>query len=712
MALVYEPKIMRITDGESGYATLPCSEAVYKHNLEGVDELSVTTTDMLGYTDRVLFCDRMGRFHEMMYDSGRHGHESGATPSGSVKLYSSVNELWDAYVLDKRPEGSADAALASILAGTRWQVGSTFDVDGSHGFVFYHKSARECLKEICEAFNCFFRPTITVEGGRITERKIDLFRSLGETPKRFTWTKDLTSVYRELGDEKPKTRVYGWGKGVETEAGGYGRRLSFADINGGKAYVEDAAATEALGYVGADGHRMPLEGDYVNEQCEDPEQLLAETRAYLAGVSQPSVRYTADVISLADFGREWENVEVGQTAAIIDKGFSDEGLRLRGQVAELSEDLIHKRTVVGFGTITDILSARQAVVSQSLSSLRDQSAGWQVTTDAGVSWLNTVMGNLNAAFDQSGTYKFSSFTQGDIWSSVPLDENGRATKPGGWAINLNGAGMRLASSLNPDGSWNWRSFGTGKGFSADFMTTGTLDASRVTIKNLMRIGRENGWHLALGGDHISMTDEDGKTAMEILGSRQAWASWQKTNFEFGKQYEVPNPAGYNNGMRKIEVTLGYINRYYGTANASYEVLGRYENEDYIIEHHGHGSDNGMTPPASQTMVQLHFKFNQPGDKMIVWATAYSLAADGDVTSKCEPLPFVSLLFPSKKSTVDIKVAEGEDQVLTKQNFDEMMSNNGTAPYTGSFSVTYAYNNLLRYFDLTFVNGLLISAGMR
>jgi hypothetical protein len=245
-----------------------------------------------------------------------------------------------------------------------------------------------------------------------------------------------------------------------------------------------------------------------------------------------------------------------------------------------------------------------------------------------------------------------------------------------------------------------------------YINAGTLDASLVTIKNLMRIGKENGWHLDLSGNRISMTDAEDKTAMEILGSRQSWTSWQKTGFEFGKQYEVPNPAMYNNGRRRIEVTLGYINRWYGTLNASYEVNGQYEDVDYLIEHRGHGSDSGTTPPASQTVVQLHFKFNQPGDKMIVWATAYSIAGDGDVTSRCEPLPFLALTFPSKKSTVDIKVAEGEDQVLTKQNFDELMASNGTAPYTGSFSVTYAYNNVLRYFDLTFVNGLLISAGMR
>ena len=512
MALRYEPRLLRITDGAAGGTPIRCTEATYKHNLEGVDELTITTTERLDYTDRILFLDRMGEWHEMMFDTGKHGHEAGDMPAGTVKLYSSVNELWDSYTLDKKPSGTVAAVMASVLGGTRWQMGQNVDVDGTCSFFLYHKSVRECIKEVCEAFGCFFRPRIVVQNSKVIERRIDVFRELGETPKRFTWTKDLTSIYREVGDEKPKTRIYGWGKGVETDSGGHGRRLSFAYINDDKAYVEDEDATAAFGYVASDGTRMPLEGDYVNEQCDDPWQLLAETRAYLKGVSQPSVRYTADVISLADFGREWENVEVGQTATIIDKEFSDEGLRLRGQIAEMSEDLIHKKTVVTFGTITDILTARHAYISQQLASVRNQSPGWQVAASAGPSWLQLLMNSLNDEFNAVGTYKFSSFEQGDIWSSVPLDENGRATKTGGWAININGLGFRMASSLNPDGSWNWRTFGTGEGFSADAINTGTLDATLVTIKDLMRIGDLDGAHASFSASGMEVYDGEGNSA--------------------------------------------------------------------------------------------------------------------------------------------------------------------------------------------------------
>lgn len=703
MALRHEPKILRIVDGQPGGVPVHVTEATYKHNLQGVDELTITTSEKIDYTDRILFLDRMGEWHEMMYDSGKHGHEAGDMPAGTVKLYSSVNELWDAYVLDKRPEGTADTAMTSILAGTRWQMGQNVDVDGTHGFVFYHKSTRECLKEVCDAFSCFFRPRITVVNGTITERRIDLFHELGDTPKRFTWTKDLTSVYRELGDEKPKTRVYGWGKGVETELGGYGRRLSFADINGGKAYVEDEDATAAFGYVASDGTRMPLEGDYVNEQCDDPAQLLEETRAYLRGVSQPSVRYTADVISLADFGREWENVEVGQTAAIIDKGFSDEGLRLRGQVAEMSEDLIHKTTVVAFGTITDILSQRQAMVSNSISSIRDQSASWQVTTDAGVSWLNQMMQGLNSAFGNAHTYRFSSFDQGDIWSSVPLDENGRATKTGGWAINLNGAGFRIASGLKPDGSWNWRTFGTGNGFTADALNSGTLDASLVTIKNLMRIGKDGGWHLALASDSITMTDKNDATALKIQGVASSIGGSQTSYPSYNYEYTSLCPQHFNQGMRYVKVTLGCLDMYGGTFSETYTIVQPMSVKTARIEHRGH--------VTAQNGVVVNLTFDDSNDKMTYKIGVYDIDAR-DVSLNTEPLTFIAFRFYRSEPSAKLKLAGGNDEVLTRQNFCEQMGTDDVAPYTGTFTLTYAFNNILRYRDLTFKDGLLISVASR
>lgn len=47
------------------------------------------------------------------------------------------------------------------------------------------------------------------------------------------------------------------------------------------------------------------------------------------------------------------------------------------------------------------------------------------------------------------------------------------------AMYLSGNGFMIANEKTPTGSWNWRTFGTGEGFSADEITAGILNAERI-----------------------------------------------------------------------------------------------------------------------------------------------------------------------------------------------------------------------------------------
>lgn len=46
-------------------------------------------------------------------------------------------------------------------------------------------------------------------------------------------------------------------------------------------------------------------------------------------------------------------------------------------------------------------------------------------------------------------------------------------------MKLCGAGFMIASEKNDDGSWDWRTFGSGEGFTADLITAGFLSADRI-----------------------------------------------------------------------------------------------------------------------------------------------------------------------------------------------------------------------------------------
>lgn len=542
---------------------LTVSAATHTDALDGTDELNITCAEDLVKGDRVVWIDLQGVCHEHIVDTIDRVHDDDGAPETQAVCINSVNETWDDWLDDKRPSGSVAVALASILADTRWEVG-TCDQGGTASRTFYHESVREGLAGIVETWGGELETLIVHDGASIVSRRVGVRAKRGNqnSAKRFTWTKDLVSVKRSVASDNPKTRVYGYGKGVETEGGGYGRRLTFGDINGGKDYVEDADATAVWGHPDGTGGILPAVASYVNEQCEDAAQLLKETREYLSQVKEPKVTYTASVIDLYAFGRSWEGVGVGDDVAIIDKGFSAEGVRLHGRVSQIERDLLTGDATVTFGTLTDNMADMWQSVSNALKSNSQQNAIYDAAAGTSVSWLQQLQAALNAQFNAVGTYKVETFELGTMWSNVPIDaETGLPVKAtsGMWAVNINGMGMRLAANLASDGQWDWRTFLTGAMVSADAINTGTMRAERVRAGLLTDEKGKNRWDLTSGEFSLSASTEvGGKTVQKIADDAASSAVDAQT------QRDIFNKLTNNGQTQGIYLSGGllYINANY------------------------------------------------------------------------------------------------------------------------------------------------------
>lgn len=510
MALINKVNFTRFSRFGVNLGRLTYTAATHEEATDGTDELKITCDEDLTKGERLVWLDRQGVAHEHIVDEIERLHDADGKPYTSVTCINSINETWDDYIEDKRPSGSAAVALASILAGTRWEVGNC-DQPGGASHTFYHISVREGLSDLLKTWGGELETVIETDGVQVTHRYVRVVATRGnqQSPKRFTWTKDLISIKRKTGSANPKTRVYGYGKGVETDTGGYGRRLTFGDINGGKDYVEDTFATEVWGHPDGSGGIAPAVDVYINEQCEDAAQLLAETRDYLETVKAPTVSYEASVLDLFAFGRDWEGVAVGDCVAIIDKGFSDAGIRLKGRVSKLSRDLVTGDASVTFGNLTDDLADIFQAMTQQLKSGSNQRANYDAAAGTSVSWLNQLMAALNKAFNAVGTYKVETFELGVVYSNVPIDaETGIPLKAtsGMWAVNINGMGIRLAASLTSDGQWNWRTFITGAQVSADCINAGTMRADRIRAGLLTDEKNKNFWNLETGEFQLSPGD--------------------------------------------------------------------------------------------------------------------------------------------------------------------------------------------------------------
>jgi len=522
MALIRRIGFTRFNRWGDNLGRLTVSAATHTDALDGTDELNITCAEDLVKGDRVVWIDLQGVCHEHIVDTIDRAHDDDGAPETQAVCINSVNETWDDWLDDKRPSGGVSVALASILADTRWEVG-TCDQGGTASRTFYHESVREGLAGIIETWGGELETLIVHNGTGIVSRRVGVRAKRGNqsSAKRFTWTKDLVSVKRSVASDNPKTRVYGYGKGVETEGGGYGRRLTFGDINGGKDYVEDAEATTVWGHPDGEGGILPAVASYVNEQCEDAAQLLQETKDYLEQVKEPKVTYTASVIDLYAFGRSWEGVGVGDDVAIIDKGFSAEGVRLHGRVSQIERDLLTGDATVTFGTLTDTMADMWQSVNSALKSNSQQNALYDAAAGTSVSWLIQLQQALNAQFNAVGTYHVETFELGEIWSNVPLNpETGLPVKATAdmWAINVNGRGQRLAAGLTSDGQWDWRTFFTGGMVTADVINAGTMKADRVRAGLLTDEKGNNFWDLTSGEFSLSAGAKLGDTSVEDLFS--------------------------------------------------------------------------------------------------------------------------------------------------------------------------------------------------
>lgn len=520
MALIRRIGFTRFSRWGDNLGRLTVSAATHTDALDGTDELGITCAEDLVKGDRIVWIDLQGTCHEHIVDTIDRVHDDDGAPETQAICINSVNETWDDWLDDKRPSGSVAVALASILADTRWEVG-TCDQGGSASRTFYHESVREGLAGIIETWGGELETLIVHDGASIVSRRVGVRAKRGNqsSAKRFTWTKDLVSVKRSVASDNPKTRVYGYGKGVETEGGGYGRRLTFGDINNGKDYVEDAEATTVWGHPDGEGGILPAVASYVNEQCEDAAQLLQETKDYLEQVKEPKVTYAASVIDLYAFGRSWEGVGVGDDVAIIDKGFSAEGVRLHGRVSQIERDLLTGDATVTFGTLTDTMADMWQSVNNALKSNSQQNALYDAAAGTSVSWLIQLQQALNAQFNAVGTYHVETFELGEIWSNVPLNpETGLPVKSTAdmWAINVNGRGQRLAAGLTSDGQWDWRTFFTGGMVTADVINAGTMKADRVRAGLLTDEKGNNFWDLTSGEFSLSAGAKLGDTSVEDL----------------------------------------------------------------------------------------------------------------------------------------------------------------------------------------------------
>lgn len=496
-------------------------KAIRTRATDGTDTLDITTIGEINKDERIAFKDSMGRWAEYLCQSTQTARAAGM-PVTVAYCTGSIAELSRTYIEDKRNRNAnAKACLAKALEGTRWAVGTveTGTITGTANLAFYHCTALDAIQKIADTYGLEvqteYQPDPT--GNQIGRRIIHLVEHRGSanTTKRFEYGKDLTQIKRDIDSGDVITRLYGWGKGIEQTneegeaTGGYSRKISFADVNNGKPYVQDDQALANWGIVGADGTRHHSEAAVDFPDCEDPKELLNLTKAALKTRTTPVVSYTADVTALGQAGYDPEGTDVGDSVQIIDTSFTTP-LRLEGRILQIEEDLAGSLadTKITLGNIRQSYTQRLAAQQQALDKLVSNSGAWNSAAGGTGPYMKDLIDRINQIMNATGGYTYLKPGQGIYVYDKPEDQNPTQ------CIHIGGGYWRIADHRKANGDWDFRSLANGKGIFADAIYTGLLsDAAGY-----------NSWNLDTGDFKLSArTTVGGKTVDAIAGDSSSAA---------------------------------------------------------------------------------------------------------------------------------------------------------------------------------------------
>lgn len=456
-------------------------KAIRTRATDGTDTLDITTIGEINKDERIAFKDSMGRWAEYLCQSTQTARAAGM-PVTVAYCTGSIAELSRTYIEDKRNRNAnAKACLAKALEGTRWAVGTveTGTITGTANLAFYHCTALDAIQKTADTYGLEvqteYQPDPT--GNRIGRRIIHLVEHRGSTntTKRFEYGKDLTQIKRDIDSGDVITRLYGWGKGIEQTndqgeaTGGYSRKISFADVNNGKPYVQDDQALANWGIPGPDGTRHHSEASVDFPDCEDPKELLNLTKAALKTRTTPTVSYTADVTALGQAGYDPEGTDVGDSVQIIDTSFTNP-LRLEGRILQIEEDLAGSlaETKITLGNIRQSYTQRLAAQQQALDKLVSNSGAWNSAAGGTGPYMKDLIDRINQIMNATGGYTYLKPGQGIYVYDKPEDQNPTQ------CIHIGGGYWRIADHKKANGDWDFRSLANGKGLFADTIFTGRL----------------------------------------------------------------------------------------------------------------------------------------------------------------------------------------------------------------------------------------------
>lgn len=239
--------------------------------------------------------------------------------------------------------------------------------------------------------------------------------------------------------------------------------LTFADINGGNAYVTNGTYKSKV-----------IWGYWKDERYTDAASLLADATAKLAQLSVPSRSYQCDVVDLAKTNPELYAHQDFDLLKVVDLVDDSRGVTVRNKVVEYVDYPYYpERNIVTISTVTPTISLNVKQLNAALTN--PNSVFQQVTSAAQVSATQQIIGG------SGGYVVMHTNSDNRIYEILIMDTADISTATKVWRWNSGGLGY---SSTGYNGTYTTAITQDGA-IVADFITSGTLDAELITVVNLI-----------------------------------------------------------------------------------------------------------------------------------------------------------------------------------------------------------------------------------
>lgn len=304
---------------------------------------------------------------------------------------------------------TADVAMAYALADTEWSVG-TVNVTSKRTWTSTEKNALSILRSVAN-----------LHGGDLVfdcpNRLVHLLTVNGkDSGALFAYKKNMKSIERVVDTRSLVTRLYATG------ANG----MTFADINGGKPYLEDFTYSEEVRITTLDCSSFT-----------NPYQMKEYTAMRLAEYCKPSVSYVLNAMDLSVLtGYEHEAWNLGDYVRVEDK---DLGLSVTTRIVRREYNLQEPwNTVLELSTTLKNLGSSVS----SIDTIADALEGTGMVSNNDIRELVPFNHLRNSRADDGLAYWVSSGFEAD-------GENGASGTASFKAVGVEGMTLSLAQTVYP-----------------------------------------------------------------------------------------------------------------------------------------------------------------------------------------------------------------------------------------------------------------------